>query len=326
LTTSSPVIASGVVYIGGNNGTLYAYSASCKSDSCRPASTITGGSWIDSVVVSPAFADGIVYTGLENGQVLVYGAGCGSGGTTCTPLWETFPGELDSQIAIANSVVYVRQMDGTLHAYVGCDSGGGICQPLWVARATSPGYVGNTSSPAVANGVVYVGSTDGHLYAFPAGCARTCFAPLWTAQTGGSIASSPAVANGVVYVASDDGYLYAYAVGCASGGGTCEPLWKAFVRDHIIGQTVLSSPVVANGAVYVGSYGGALYAFSLNGATPPPTSTAASLPLTEPGAPGWPLALGLAAFLVGTLVTLSRRQRLTGQRSAAADTTSRGRT
>jgi outer membrane protein assembly factor BamB len=316
---TSPVIANGVVYIGTGRNSVNAYSSRYETEFCGPIWTIPGDRWADEAgasfpVVSPAVDEGVIYSGLEDGDVLAFGSGC-LGAGTCAPLWRAFTSELSSQIASASGVVYVRLSNGGLYAYtVGCASGGELCKPLWTAFADSPGYTGNTSSPAVANGVVYVGSTDGNLYAYSTGCAsggRTC-TPLWTAQTGGSIESSPAVANGVVYISSDDGYLYAYAVGCASGGGTCEPLWKAFVRDHIIGQTVLSSPVVANGAVYVGSYSGGLYAFSLDGTTPPATSTATPLPLTEPGGPTWTLAFGLAAFLVGTFVTLRRRQRQTG--------------
>jgi outer membrane protein assembly factor BamB len=317
---TSPVIGNGVVYIGTSRNSVNAYSASCKSEFCGAASTIPGDRWADEAgasfpVVSPAVAEGVIYSGLEDGDVLAFGSSC-LGAGTCTPLWRAFTSELSSQIAIASGVVYVRLSNGWLYAYtVGCASGGELCKPLWTAFADSPGYTGNTSSPAVANGVVYVGSTDGNLYAYSTGCAsggRTC-TPLWTAQTGGSIESSPAVANGVVYISSDDGYLYAYAVGCGSGGSTCEPLWKAFVSNQFIkGRITLSSPVVANGAVFVGSLDGRLYAFSLDGTTPPATSTAAPLPVTEPGAPAGTLALGLGAFLVGTLVTLSRRQRQTG--------------
>jgi outer membrane protein assembly factor BamB len=129
------------------------------------------------------------------------------------------------------------------------------------------------SSPAVANGKLYVGSSDNRLYAFDAagitncsGSPKTCVA-LWTGLTGSFIFSSPAVANGVVYVGSTDGKLYAFGAGGTTGcsGGvtkTCNPLWTGAT-----GNFVYSSPAVANGVVYIGSYDRKLYAFDAAGVT-----------------------------------------------------------
>ena len=115
-----------------------------------------------------------------------------------------------------------------------------------------------------------------------------------------------------------DGRLYAYAVGCANDGGTCTPLWSADIGGSSALPTSFDiSPVVANGAVYVGSYDGNLYAFSLNGATPPATSTAVSQPPTRPASAPWTLAFGLVGFLVGTVLTLNRRERLTAVKRPA---------
>ncbi len=119
------------------------------------------------------------------------------------------------------------------------------------------------SSPAVANGVVYVGSDDRKLYAFPASCGTsnaTC-TPLWHGTTGGAVRSSPAVVNGVVYVASNDGNLYAFPASCGTGNATCSPLWHGTTGSVVSGFAFTSSPVVANGVVYVGSYDHNLYAF-----------------------------------------------------------------
>jgi outer membrane protein assembly factor BamB len=168
---------------------------------------------------------------------------------------------VSSSPAVADGVVYVGSLDGTLNAYaVGCASGAGTCTPIWTA--TISGAI--NSSPAVADGVIYVGSHDSKVYAFAVGCASgggTC-TPIWKATTGGLIDSSPAVADGVVYVASNDGKLYAYAVGCATGGGTCTPIWTATTGGYI-----LASPAVADGVVYIGSSDHKLYAFAVGCAT-----------------------------------------------------------
>jgi outer membrane protein assembly factor BamB len=126
------------------------------------------------------------------------------------------------------------------------------------------------------------------------------------------------VANGVVYVGSADGRLYAYAVGCNSGGGNCSPLWS-----YGLYHGPAYSPVIANGVVYAVSPYDKLYAFSLDGVTPPATSTAACKQLTEMGPPTLILALGLAAFLLGTLLTLSR-SKTGGSRKSGTPGSARG--
>jgi outer membrane protein assembly factor BamB len=171
---------------------------------------------------------------------------------------------VDSSPAVANGVVYIGSMGGTLYAYAaGCASGGGTCTPLWTA--TTGGYI--FSSPAVANGVVYVGSKD-LLYAFDAtgvtGCGgspKTC-SPLWTGATGGLVDTSPTVSGGVVYVGSYDKKLYAFdatgVTGCGGSPKTCSPLWTGAT-----GGEIHSSPAVADGVVYVGSNDDKLYAYAV---------------------------------------------------------------
>ncbi len=130
------------------------------------------------------------------------------------------------------------------------------------------------SSPGIADGTLYVGSSDHFLYALDAsnGALR------WKFKTGGRITSSPAVSAGLVYFGSFDSNFY--AVDAATG----QLKWKfttggerRFAANHLHGaepaaETMpdpfdfyLSSPVVANGAVYFGSGDTNIYA--LDGAT-----------------------------------------------------------
>ncbi len=104
-------------------------------------------------------------------------------------------------------------------------------------------------SPAVVNGVVYVGDNNGTYHALNASSGAT----LWSFQTGGDFrTSSPAVVNGVVYVGGggDDNV---YALNASTGA----KLWS-----FTTGSEVYSSSAVANGVVYVGSYGGNMYALN----------------------------------------------------------------
>ena len=125
------------------------------------------------------------------------------------------------------------------------------------------------SSPVIDQGTIYVGSDDGNLYAIAAADGRQ----RWQYKTAGPVPSTPAVAAGVVYVASYDGKIH--AIDARSG----LPRWKfatagerRFEAKNLHGflpktQTIadpfdvyLSSPLVVDGRVFVGSGDGNVYA------------------------------------------------------------------
>ncbi len=230
---------------------------------------------------SPAVANGVVYVSSDDGPLYAFNAagktGCSGTPKTCSPLWTAPAGVNYSNgaPAVANGVVYVTATDGTVTAFdaagtTGCAGTPKTCSPLWTATVGSPVF----SSPIVANGFVYVSSDDGKLYVFDAagttGCAgtpKTC-SPVWTATIGGGMqGSSPAIANGVAYVGSKDGKVYAFdaagTTGCAGTPKSCTPLWTTVGS----GGSAFSSPVVANGFVYVSSDDRKLYAFGAAGTT-----------------------------------------------------------
>jgi outer membrane protein assembly factor BamB len=176
---SSPAVANAAVYIGSEDGSLYAFSAAgttgCSGTpkTCQPLWTGATGGLIKS---SPAVANGAVYVGSEDDNVYAFRA---TGSVNCSGMPKT-------------------------------------CAPLW--SAATGGFNGYfiDSSPAVANGVLYIGSEADKVYAFSAagtidcsGTPKTC-TPLWTGATGGGIVSSPTVANGVVYIGSNEGELNAF--------------------------------------------------------------------------------------------------------------------
>jgi eukaryotic-like serine/threonine-protein kinase len=133
----------------------------------------------------------------------------------------------------------------------------GRLRVLWQRKVSKAlGGIVN-SSVAVGSSAVYIGNGDGYLYSFrrPGGALR------WRAKTGRSIQSSPAIANGVVYVGSVSGSLYAYKTGCASGGKTCEPLYRGPPTG---GQPFAASPAVVAGKVYYGAFT-SVRAFALRG-------------------------------------------------------------
>jgi len=129
------------------------------------------------------------------------------------------------------------------------------------------------SSPVVSGGMVYVGSNDGNLYAVRQEDGRL----LWQYATQGAVTSSPAVSNNTVYVASTDGYVYAVD----SQNGTLRWRFKTagerrYSAPGIHGikpagkmmadpfDMFISSPTIADGAVYIGSGDHNVYAIDAN--------------------------------------------------------------
>lgn len=132
------------------------------------------------------------------------------------------------------------------------------------------------SSPAVSGNSVFIGSSDNFLYAVDRATGRQ----RWRFASQGPIASSPAVYSGLVFFSSVDGNIY--AVDAASG----EERWRfatggerRFTAPGIHGaiprtermpdpfDVFLSSPVIADGVLYIGSGDQHVYALdALSGA------------------------------------------------------------
>jgi outer membrane protein assembly factor BamB len=121
----------------------------------------------------------------------------------------------------------------------------------------------------VSQGLVYFGSDDKSVYAVDIKTHQ----PAWKFTAGGIIRSRPAVADGVVFVSSDDGVLHAL------DASTGTEKWQASIgaantRDggaFDMGSGYdyqQSSPVVAEGVVYVGSGAGKFDAFEAAGGKP----------------------------------------------------------
>ncbi|MEN6611015.1 MAG: PKD domain-containing protein [Methanoregulaceae archaeon] len=222
--SSSPAIIGGIVYVGSEDGNLYAINA----DSGTLVWKYQTGSYISS---SPKVSDGIVYVG--GGDRVLYAISTGTG----TPVWTYQTGSgISSSPAIADGVVYAGSEDGTIYA-ISADSG----TLLWSAKT------GNFlhSSPVVSEGTLYFGSYDHNVYAINA----TTGTRVWNYTSGNTILSSPAVADGFVYIGSYDRNVYALDAGSGA------VVWK-----FTTGNTVLSSPTVAGGRVYIGSSDGNIYA------------------------------------------------------------------
>jgi outer membrane protein assembly factor BamB len=158
---SSPTVANGVVYVGSEDGKVYAFQTGCslEFDTCgRPVWTATTGGPITS---SPAVADrdfgGTLYVGSTDGNLYAYTASCDVCSQAGQFLWKgATGGAITSRPAVANGVVYVGSEDGQLYAFDADGCGAATCQPVFTARTA-----GSPISPAVAGGQVYFGDRSG---------------------------------------------------------------------------------------------------------------------------------------------------------------------
>jgi len=215
---ASPTVLNGVVYIGGNNGGLWAVA--------------NGGQvWYDGLpgaASAPAVVNGVAYFLDDSNSLDALDASNGS------HLWTQYLGGyvLGSPV-VANGTVYA----GTANMYAFNATTGAI---LW---SYSTGN--EVGTPAVANGVVYVPSGN-DLYALNA----TTGALEWNTDIGGGV-SAPAVANGVVYVGAQISYTGNRAGDAlfALNASTGAVLWS--YRPEMKQPTYANvSPSVANGMVY----------------------------------------------------------------------------
>ncbi len=226
---SSPTVANGMVYIGGDvyDNNFYALDAGTGALLWKyPAPTTYDKS-------VPAVANGVVYFSSED---YFYALNA----TTGALLWR-YGLRSGTSPAVVNGVVYVASDDNPDNNVYALKANTGAL--IWKYTISARIF----GSLAVADGVVYVGTQDRNVYALDAGTG----ALLWTFATQYVIDSSPAVANGIVYIASGDRYVYALA----ASTGTL--IWK-----HATNAEIVSSPAVANGVVYVGSEDHNVYALN----------------------------------------------------------------
>ncbi|GCE01003.1 protein kinase domain-containing protein [Embleya hyalina] len=145
--SSPPVVAGGVVYVGSDDGYVYAIDATTGTKKW----VFPTGNHIGS---SPVVVGGVVYLGSDDGYVYAIDA------TTGTKKW-VFPtgNRVTSSPVVVGGVVYVGSTDKNVYAI---DATAGTKK--WVFATGN--HIG--SSPVVVGGVVYLGSDDGYVYAIDA--------------------------------------------------------------------------------------------------------------------------------------------------------------
>jgi outer membrane protein assembly factor BamB len=271
---SSPAVVGGLVYIGSDDGSLWAFDALTGAPVWRDPV----GSQVRS---SPSVVDGRVFFGSSGGFVYADDA------LTGVRLWSyAIGGNVTAPPLVVGTTVYIGSRGGS---FVALDAATGT--RLWGAHPW-----GMWGGAASAKGLVYVGSEQSEVFAYDAATG----ALVWSTALGTRVRSTPSVSHGRVFVGTDAGTVV--ALDAASGkvrwtSAAAPPSANAVIRsspavdggrvfvatgettpmdgnvvafDEVTGAMVwrasyiadysTSSPAIANGVLYVGSYDTRLYA------------------------------------------------------------------
>ena len=272
---SSPAVWNDAVYFGSGDGNVYALDAATGALRWK---FHTG----DVVHASPAISDGTLYIGSWDSYFYALDAATGK------EKWRFKTGEdhkiynqvgIQSSAAVADGTVYFGCRDSNFYAL---DARTG--QKKWAFNNKGSWVI---TSPAVRDGKVYFATSDSSLLYGVDGKTGT---PLFSLNfKGWPIFSSPAIAANMLYVGTHQGKLVAVDLATQKLAWTFEteasrqngpavtkpdgtPNYDAafvdnFYENIVIGVNkmmsvgaILSSPVIVNDVIYVGSTDGFLYA------------------------------------------------------------------
>jgi eukaryotic-like serine/threonine-protein kinase len=271
---SSPALVDGKVFFGSGDYNVYALDA-------RTGALQWKFTTLNVVHASPAVAGGVVYVGSWDRYLYALDAATGK------MIWRFQTGDdkviynqvgIASSAAVMNGVVFFGCRDGHFYAI---DAKTGIQK--W-SHDNQMGWV--IASPAVQNGVVYFPTSDGTRFkALEAESGRLTF----SIQNKDVSFSSPALAGHLAYYGTTDGWLHAVDIttgktvhefqteGSKENSNkyldahgkqdsakifpdrTLDGIMVGLNRIHSTGS-ILSSPVVVDGVLYVGSTDGYMYA------------------------------------------------------------------
>jgi outer membrane protein assembly factor BamB len=271
---SSPTVTNGLIYFGSGDGHVYALDAASGALRWKFA---TG----DVVHASPAVVDGVVYVGSWDSWFYAVDAISGK------EKWRFHGGEdalvhnqvgFQSSPTVVNGAVYTGCRDSNLYAI---DAATG--KEKWHFNNNGSWVI---TSPVVKGGKVYFATSDSALYHIVDAVTGK---PVLQQEGKAYMFSSPAIAGDMVYIGVLNGTLEARDLtsgkviwefqtdASKQNSGWIltsdrkfnnallfrsqwqEPLLVATNRQWSVGS-IFSSPLVADGVVYVGSTDGNLYA------------------------------------------------------------------
>lgn len=272
---SSPALWNGAVYFGSGDGNVYALDASTGALKWKFHTN-------DVVHASPAISDGTLFIGSWDSYFYALDAISGK------EKWRFKTGEdyniynqvgIQSSAAVMDGVVYFGCRDSNFYAL---DARSG--EKKWSFNNQGSWVI---TSPAVQDGKVYFATSDtAMVYALDARAGTPIFSLKFNNWP---LFSSPAIAGGMLYIGSHQGKLIAINLASQKTAWIFEteasrqngpaltkpdgtPNYEAastdnFFESMVIGVhkmmsvgAILSSPVVVNNVIYVGSADGFLYA------------------------------------------------------------------
>jgi outer membrane protein assembly factor BamB len=215
-TFTTPVLVNGVLYIGSQDHSVYALSA---SDGRKIWNFTTG----EEVYYPPTVSNNVVYVTSYDGNIYALNAANGR------KLWNfTVAADVegirfvDSSPTLSNGVIFVGCDAGVFYALKASDG-----KLLWSFNTGS-----SVSTPTVVDSVVYFGTGGDNdtLFAFTVDGTE-----LWSFKTDGGV-STPAIADGIIYVGTDSGSIY--AIGSLPSG--LLGLWVALSNPNVAGPIAIA--------------------------------------------------------------------------------------
>lgn len=250
---SSPVVVGGVVYCGSNDGNLYALNA-------KTGEKIWSFQTVYALRSSPAIADGVVYIG--NYGYIVYAVDAATG----KERWHRRTGNIImTSPVVEKGVVVISSTDRVCYSF---DAKSGRPRLQYVTS-----YPINASA-AVKDGVAYFTDTDGYFTALDVGAKNWLWEnkirTYWNVLHAYGIAPNPPKPSGYLWVVSlgfamPQGSSPALAGNNAYFGANNEVISLDLVTHKIqwifsTDNLVVSSPAIADTAIYFGGEDGHVYA------------------------------------------------------------------
>lgn len=215
---------------------------------------------------SPTIKNGLMFFGTNDGQFHCYDL------SNYQVKWstQTQGGIFYSTLAASDDAVYAVSGEDERRLFCFNPNNGNL---LWQsARFSNSAILTSVSSVGLGENNVFVACSSGtslFLYAFPL-TGTSPVSPTWSVKIGlphpAGIVSSPAIADGTVYIGSGDGKLYClrasdgYFYDQDAGDYTGTPKGYQLSYDQSESNGIVSSPAIANGMVFVGTYDGQMYA------------------------------------------------------------------
>ncbi len=241
----SPLVSNGMVYIGSDDGKLYAVSAASGE---KKWDFTTGGVVRSQPTIDASQGSGVLYFTSDDGYFYALDAGDG------VQIWRTDIGnvtEVSVRANVGNSPdpsgydyvqsspllldgrIYIGSADGKVYALKAATG-----DVLWTYQTGAQ----VRATPTLVDGVVYVGSWDYSMYALDAQTGEL----LWQTPIGGQIQTTALVSDNLVYSASRKASVLALNI------ETGELRWEYSYGGNM---WVESSPTLVGSTLFIGSSG-----------------------------------------------------------------------